>query len=162
MARRDRKRSFNDGRIQNPSNAFGIVPLSNFVPRGFAFVHHSIATFYHEVPNPNLTIRNFFIAVHRRTIALWRHEARRAASTPLPNNNNPPPSCRAPAAAFAWSAHCAPRASRLPRELLPRSPSPSTAASPLRTDIRNDRHASALLIASSADGVASSSWVLPR
>jgi hypothetical protein len=53
----------NDGRIQNPSNSFGIVPLSNFVPRGFGFVHHSIAILYHEVPNPNLTIRNFFIAV---------------------------------------------------------------------------------------------------
>jgi hypothetical protein len=31
LARRDRKRSLNDGRIQNPSNPFGIVPLSNFV-----------------------------------------------------------------------------------------------------------------------------------
>jgi hypothetical protein len=39
------------------------VPLSNFVPRGFEFVHHSIAILYHEVPNPNLTIRNFFITV---------------------------------------------------------------------------------------------------
>jgi hypothetical protein len=39
------------------------VPLSNCVPRGFGFVHHSIAILYHEVPNPNLTIRNFFIAV---------------------------------------------------------------------------------------------------
>jgi hypothetical protein len=39
------------------------VPLSNFVPRGFGFVHHSIAILYHEVPNPNLTIRHFFIAV---------------------------------------------------------------------------------------------------
>jgi hypothetical protein len=40
-----------------------LVPLSNFVRRGFGFVHHSIAVLYHEVPNPNLTIRNFFIAV---------------------------------------------------------------------------------------------------
>jgi hypothetical protein len=55
----------NDGRIQNPSNPFGIVPLSRFVPRGFGFVHHSIVILYHEVPNPNLTIRNFFIAVGR-------------------------------------------------------------------------------------------------
>ena len=39
------------------------MPLSNFVPRGFGFVHHSIAILYHEVPNPNLTIRNFCIAV---------------------------------------------------------------------------------------------------
>jgi hypothetical protein len=43
FARRDRKWSLNDGRIQNPSNPFGILPLSNFVPRGFGFVHHSIA-----------------------------------------------------------------------------------------------------------------------
>ena len=43
------------------------MPLSNFVPRGFGFVHHSIAILYYEVPNPNLTIRNFFIAVNRRT-----------------------------------------------------------------------------------------------
>jgi hypothetical protein len=42
LARRDRKWSLNDGRIQNPSNPFGIVPLSRFVPRGFGFVHHSI------------------------------------------------------------------------------------------------------------------------
>ena len=39
------------------------MPLSNFVARGFGFVHHSRAIFYHEVPNPNLTIRNFLIAV---------------------------------------------------------------------------------------------------
>jgi hypothetical protein len=52
LARRDRKGSLNDGRIQNPSNPFGMVPLSNFAPRGFAFFHHSIAIFYHEVPNP--------------------------------------------------------------------------------------------------------------
>jgi hypothetical protein len=41
------------------------VPLSNFVPRGFGFVHHSIAILYHEVPNLSITIRNFFIAVLR-------------------------------------------------------------------------------------------------
>jgi hypothetical protein len=28
------------------------VPLSNSVPRGFGFVHHSIAFLYHQVPNP--------------------------------------------------------------------------------------------------------------
>jgi DNA segregation ATPase FtsK/SpoIIIE-like protein len=53
----------NDGQIQNPSKLFWIVPLSNFAPRGFGFVHHSIAILYHEVPNPNISIRNFFIAV---------------------------------------------------------------------------------------------------
>jgi hypothetical protein len=61
----------NDGRIQNPSNPFGCVPLSNFAPRGFGFVHHSIALLYHEVPNPNLTIRNFFIAVPGATRRRW-------------------------------------------------------------------------------------------
>ena len=30
---------------------------------GGGFVHHLISILYHEVPNPNLTIRNFFIAV---------------------------------------------------------------------------------------------------
>jgi hypothetical protein len=39
LARRDRKGSLNDGRIQNPSSPFGIVPLSNVVPRGFGIVH---------------------------------------------------------------------------------------------------------------------------
>jgi hypothetical protein len=43
-----------------------IVPLSNFVPRGFGCVRHSIAILYHQVPNPYITIRNFFIAVRRR------------------------------------------------------------------------------------------------
>jgi hypothetical protein len=47
-----------------------IVPLSKFVPRGFGFVHHSIAILYHEVPNPNLTIRDFFIAVGGRLVGL--------------------------------------------------------------------------------------------
>jgi hypothetical protein len=55
----------NDGQIQNPSNPFEIVPLSNFVPRGFGFVHHSIAILDDEVPNPNITVRNFLIAVTR-------------------------------------------------------------------------------------------------
>ena len=32
----------------------------------FGFVHHSIAILYHQVPNPNITIRNFFIAVPPR------------------------------------------------------------------------------------------------
>jgi hypothetical protein len=54
----------NDGRIQNPSKPFGIVPLSNFVPRRFGFVHHSITTIlYHDVPHLSLTIRHFCIAV---------------------------------------------------------------------------------------------------
>ena len=40
------------------------MPLSNFVPRGFGFVHHSIAILYHQVPNLSITIRNLF---HRCT-----------------------------------------------------------------------------------------------
>ena len=39
------------------------MPLSNSALRGFGFVHHSIALLYHQVPNPNLTIRNLCIAV---------------------------------------------------------------------------------------------------
>ena len=46
--------------------------LSNFVPRGFGFVHHSIAILYHQVPNPNITIRNFFIAILQAVwFAVW-------------------------------------------------------------------------------------------
>ena len=56
------------------------MPLSNFVPRGLGFVHHSIAILYHQVPNPNITIRNFFIAVRQvkgpRTLALAFNTAR--------------------------------------------------------------------------------------
>jgi hypothetical protein len=33
------------------------------VKTGFGFVHHSMAILYHEVPDPFLTIRHFFIAV---------------------------------------------------------------------------------------------------
>jgi hypothetical protein len=53
-------------RSKTPPTHFGIVPLSNFVPRGFGFVHHSIAILYHQVPNLSITIRNFFIAVLRK------------------------------------------------------------------------------------------------
>ena len=38
------------------------MPLYNFCTEGFGFVHHSIAILYHEVPNPNITTRNFFNA----------------------------------------------------------------------------------------------------
>ena len=56
------------------------MPLSNSVPRGFGFVHHSIAILYHQVPNPNLTIRNFLIAVRRE-----QRRTRRAAAAAAPN-----------------------------------------------------------------------------
>jgi hypothetical protein len=65
-------RSLNDGRIQNPSNPFGIVPLSNLAPRGFGFVHHSKAILDHEVPNLSITIRNFSIAVWGWCGRCWR------------------------------------------------------------------------------------------
>jgi hypothetical protein len=48
----------------------------NFVLRGFGFVHHSIAILYRAVPNPNLTIRNFFIAVYQQQ-RRWRAAERR-------------------------------------------------------------------------------------
>jgi hypothetical protein len=88
-----KKGSLNDRQIQNPSKPFEIVPLSRFVPRGFGFVHHSIAILYHEVRNPNLTIRSCFIAVRRAGAPL-------SAATAPP----PPPAARAgTASAAAWS-----------------------------------------------------------
>jgi hypothetical protein len=56
---------------KNPSNPFGIVPLSNFVPRGFGFVHHSIAILDQHVRNAHLTIRDFCIAVRWRRRRGW-------------------------------------------------------------------------------------------
>ena len=50
---------------KTPPTHLGSCRYLNFAPRGFGFVHHSIAILYHEVPNPYLTIRNFFIAVSR-------------------------------------------------------------------------------------------------
>jgi hypothetical protein len=42
--------------------------------RGFGFVHHSRTLFCHAVPNPNITIRNFSIAVReRRWFVAWAH-----------------------------------------------------------------------------------------
>jgi len=41
------------------------VPLTNFAPRGFGRVHHSIAILCHQVPNLSITIRTFYIAVYR-------------------------------------------------------------------------------------------------
>ena len=82
----------NDGQIQNPSNPLGIVPLSNFVPRGFGFVHHSIAILCHEVPNPNLTIRNFFIAVRHRRLQAARSSRpgkQSSAERPCPCRSSP-------------------------------------------------------------------------
>jgi hypothetical protein len=74
------------------------VPLSNFVQRGFGFVHHSIAILYHEVPNPNITIRNFLIAVSRmmRGAVLsrsgWQRDGRNSVTVqPTPVKPGKPP-----------------------------------------------------------------------
>jgi hypothetical protein len=76
----------NDGQIPNPSNPFGIVPLSNFVPRGFGFVHHSIAILYHQVPNLKITIRNFFIAVWGLAV-MTNSKRERRVDTPTPRSS---------------------------------------------------------------------------
>jgi tRNA-binding EMAP/Myf-like protein len=55
--------SLNDGQIPNPSNPFGIVPLSNFVLRGFWICPSFNSPSQSPVPNLSITIRNFFIAV---------------------------------------------------------------------------------------------------
>jgi hypothetical protein len=57
----DIKWLFNDGQSKTPRHKFGA--RSAIVPRGLGFVHHSRAIFCRAVPNPNITIRNFFIAV---------------------------------------------------------------------------------------------------
>jgi hypothetical protein len=80
------------------------VPLSNFVPRGFGFVYHSIAILYHEVPNPNLTVRNFCIAVGEsveRVRAL--EEQLREASRRLSDANAELQEVRSPAVSPAVS-----------------------------------------------------------
>jgi hypothetical protein len=67
----------NDGQIQNPSNPFGIVPLSNFVQRGFVFVHHSKCHSLSRSAKPHSQI------VHRctalRDAAAARHTGCRGA-----------------------------------------------------------------------------------
>jgi hypothetical protein len=50
---------------KTPPSHLGSCRDLTFVPRSFGFVHHSIAILYHEVPNPNMTIRDFLIAVPR-------------------------------------------------------------------------------------------------
>jgi hypothetical protein len=60
----DREWLLNDGQIQKPLGASVDRAVSDFVPRGFGFVHHSIAILYRAVPNPNITVRNFCIAAH--------------------------------------------------------------------------------------------------
>ena len=44
--------------------------------RGFGFVHHSRSIFCRAVPNPSLTIRNFFVAVPGRA---WLEAAKGGA-----------------------------------------------------------------------------------
>jgi hypothetical protein len=63
LALGDREWLLNGGQIQNPSAQSYIAARSTIMPRGYEFVHHSIAIFYRAVPNLSITIRNFFIAV---------------------------------------------------------------------------------------------------
>jgi hypothetical protein len=49
------------------------VPLSNFVPRGFGFVHHSIAILCHESAHPYISIRTFCVAVCGLALPLTAH-----------------------------------------------------------------------------------------
>jgi hypothetical protein len=66
----------NDGRIHNPSNPFGVVPLSDFVPR---VLDLSIVQGPFSITKCQtyayLTIRNFFIAVVRGS--WWRQRTAR-------------------------------------------------------------------------------------
>ena len=55
--------------------------------RGFGFVHHSRTLFCRAVPNPNITIRNFFIAV--------RHLVATQALVQKQLQNHPRPAQRA-------------------------------------------------------------------
>ena len=60
------------------------MPLSNFVPRGFGFVYHSIAILYHEVPN--LSLYHDSQLFHRRmnlAVAKQRRGAGGSARTGL-------------------------------------------------------------------------------
>ena len=93
----------NDGQIPNPSNKFGFVPLSNFVHRGFGFVYHSIAILDHEVPNPNLTIRNFFMAVQVHALEMQR----------LAQEDEPAPPCRQCVAGQGVCSRCNPEYDRV-------------------------------------------------
>jgi hypothetical protein len=83
------------------------------VPRGFGFVHHSIAILYHEVPNPHLTIRNFLIAVGGGEPSTARAKLRPASARPRPRADAlapplPPPLLR-PTSAPPRPTHAAPR-----------------------------------------------------
>ena len=60
------------------------MPLSNFVPRGFGFVRHSIAILYHQVPDPDITIRNFFIASQLLLWVAYVTKTGREQLTPVP------------------------------------------------------------------------------
>jgi hypothetical protein len=51
--------------------------------RGFGFVHHSRTVFCRAVPNPNLTIRHFFIGVGGRAGTEAGGTRRRSRRTPL-------------------------------------------------------------------------------
>jgi hypothetical protein len=100
------------------------VPLSNFVRRGFGFVHHSLAIPYHEVPNPNITIRNFFIALRRAglkhtLLASRPGEGRRTAMRKLRIVTLGFGTARQRMALERWTSPKPPRRTRSPRHGVP-------------------------------------------
>jgi hypothetical protein len=60
--------------------------------RGFGFVHHSRTRFCRAVPNPNLTIRNFLIAVAHQSLSGKRARSRRRTKS---KSRGPAPACDA-------------------------------------------------------------------
>ena len=75
--------------------------------RGFGFVHRSRANFCRAVPNPNITIRNFFIAVPQCS-GVRRQQQQRVAALLGPRERR-----------------CHPALRRHGRHLTPASPSPT-------------------------------------
>jgi hypothetical protein len=60
---------YSDAKVAKRETKVGHFVIEN-VPRGFGFVHHSIAIFCRAVPNLrsiSITIRHFFIAVRTAT-----------------------------------------------------------------------------------------------
>jgi hypothetical protein len=74
----------------NPSNPFGIVPLSNFVPRGFGFVHHSIKPFSTRSAKPLSHDSQLFHRGRRAAAAAatgaWSSTSPRSRPPPTPSS----------------------------------------------------------------------------
>jgi hypothetical protein len=57
--------------------------------RGFGFVHYSRTVFCRKVPNPNITIRDFFIAVRGRHAAAVDTRRKHGRREPLQRRQPP-------------------------------------------------------------------------